>query len=210
MVSDALKARDRYGNRFIDEDQLNLLMTGLRGQEMTGISGKDSRTVKQLIRTSFRSNPGEGLNRELVQLLTSDLEHNIETFLSTSTFRDRFTRDEALALFRLGRYLLILNYPALRRELEAARLAKANRDNRGLLEKVKKSSMIRRRQVFGVDRKRVTINVRNGNVVLSGSVRSVRVKESIEGRVSKLVGRANVRSNLWVRPAPQAVGVVRR
>ena len=94
--------------------------------------------------------------------------------------------------------------------MEAARLAKANRDNRGLLEKVKKSSMIRRRQVLGVDRKRVTINVRNGKVVLSGSVRSVRVKESIEGRVSKLVGRANVRSNLWVRPAPQAVGVVRR
>jgi hypothetical protein len=46
---------------------------------------------------------------ELFELLTSELDHCLFAFMQASTLSDRFDKDQAESIYRLGRYVVRLN-----------------------------------------------------------------------------------------------------
>ena len=58
------------------------------------------------------------------EILSADLHESVGAFLRASTLRDNFDGDDANKIFRLGQYLVALNWSYLRAKLEEAKAAK--------------------------------------------------------------------------------------
>jgi hypothetical protein len=60
-------------------------------------------------------------------ILANDLKECIKVFRNTSTLQDRFSEHDVKSLFRLGQYLVVLNWPMIQEQLnELKRVNKAN------------------------------------------------------------------------------------
>ncbi len=58
------------------------------------------------------------------EILSADLHESVGAFLRASTLRDNFDGGDANKIFRLGQYLVALNWSYLRAKLEEAKAAK--------------------------------------------------------------------------------------
>jgi NTE family protein len=59
--------------------------------------------------------------KQVKEILVADLSTCVDAFLRASTLRDQFDGDDANNIFRLGQYLVILNWPHLKDKLDKAR-----------------------------------------------------------------------------------------
>lgn len=63
---------------------------------------------------------------KLAKLITPELERGLQTFANADTLREQFSQAEASELFRLGRYLLLLEMPYIQQQLRRRESAKAD------------------------------------------------------------------------------------
>ena len=75
---------------------------------------RNLRNSLYFLRTSLLQDAASEIN----YALETDIKYCMAAFLRTSTLDDQLNEDDVNAIFRLGQYLVILNWPSIRREMQ--------------------------------------------------------------------------------------------